>query len=135
MADIIPFDEREGSLWYDGKIVPWREAKTHVLTHGLHFASCVFEGERIWEAMFALTHMSRDRKVLMEAIACVDCAVWDLVGKALGKSVSALLGGYRKRLPIISIGGYYYSTEWAYVLAFTLFIVLMFIRPRGILAR
>jgi branched-chain amino acid aminotransferase len=48
MADIIPFDEREGSLWYDGKIVPWREAKTHVLTHGLHFASCVFEGERIY---------------------------------------------------------------------------------------
>jgi branched-chain amino acid transport system permease protein len=36
---------------------------------------------------------------------------------------------------IISIGGYYYSTEWAYVLAFTLFIVLMFVRPRGILAR
>jgi branched-chain amino acid transport system permease protein len=36
---------------------------------------------------------------------------------------------------IIAIGGYYYSTEWAYVLAFTLFIVLMFIRPRGILAR
>ena len=67
----------------------------------------VFEGERIWEAMFALTHMSRDRKVLMEAIACVDCAVWDLVGKALGKRVSALLGGYRTRLPIISIGGYY----------------------------
>jgi branched-chain amino acid aminotransferase len=49
MADIIPFDEREGSLWYDGKIVPWREAKTHVLTHGLHFASCVFEGERIYD--------------------------------------------------------------------------------------
>ena len=48
MADIIPFDEREGSLWYNGKIVPWREAKTHVLTHGLHFASCVFEGERIY---------------------------------------------------------------------------------------
>ena len=36
---------------------------------------------------------------------------------------------------IISIGGYYFSTEWAYVLAFTLFIVLMFVRPRGILAR
>src|SRR4029450_5267375 len=67
----------------------------------------LFEGERIWEGMFALTHMSRDRKVLLEAIACVDCAVWDLVGKALGKSVCALLGGYRKRLPIISIGGYY----------------------------
>ena len=48
MADIIPFDDRDGSLWYDGKLVPWREAKTHVLTHGLHYASCVFEGERIY---------------------------------------------------------------------------------------
>ena len=47
MADVIPFDDRDGSLWYDGKLVPWREAKTHVLTHGLHYASCVFEGERI----------------------------------------------------------------------------------------
>ena len=48
MADVIPFDQREGSLWYDGKLVPWREAKTHVLTHGLHYASCVFEGERLY---------------------------------------------------------------------------------------
>jgi branched-chain amino acid aminotransferase len=48
MAGIIPFDDRDGSLWYDGKLVPWREAKTHVLTHGLHYASCVFEGERLY---------------------------------------------------------------------------------------
>jgi len=67
----------------------------------------IFESERIWERMFALTHASRDRKTLLEAIACVDCAVWDLIGKALGKSVCALLGGYRTKLPIISIGGYY----------------------------
>jgi D-galactarolactone cycloisomerase len=67
----------------------------------------IFEGERIWEKMFALTHSSRDRKTLLEAIACVDCAMWDLAGKALGKSVCALLGGHRERLPIISIGGYY----------------------------
>jgi D-arabinonate dehydratase len=68
----------------------------------------VFEAERIWEAMFALTHVaSSRRRTLLEAIACVDCAVWDLMGKALGKSVCALLGGYRTRLPIISIGGYY----------------------------
>jgi branched-chain amino acid aminotransferase len=45
---IIPFDDRDGSLWYDGKLVPWREAKTHVLTHGLHYASSVFEGERLY---------------------------------------------------------------------------------------
>src|SRR5882724_524801 len=67
----------------------------------------IFEGERVWERLFAASHLSRDRKVLLEAIACVDCALWDLVGKALGKSVCALLGGYRQSLPIISIGGYY----------------------------
>ena len=48
MADVIPFDQRDGSLWHDGKLVPWASAKTHVLTHGLHYASCVFEGERIY---------------------------------------------------------------------------------------
>jgi branched-chain amino acid aminotransferase len=48
MADVIPFDDRDGSLWFDGKMVPWRDAKTHVLTHGLHYASCVFEGERMY---------------------------------------------------------------------------------------
>jgi branched-chain amino acid aminotransferase len=48
MADVIPFDQRDGSLWYDGALVPWQSAKTHVLTHGLHYASCVFEGERIY---------------------------------------------------------------------------------------
>ena len=67
----------------------------------------VFEVESAWDRMFALTHASRDRKILLEAIACVDCALWDVVGKARGQSVRALLGGDRTRLPIISIGGYY----------------------------
>ncbi len=67
----------------------------------------IFSTERIWEKMFSLTHSSGDKKTLLEAIACVDCALWDVVGKALGKSVRQLLGGYRTRLPIISIGGYY----------------------------
>jgi L-alanine-DL-glutamate epimerase-like enolase superfamily enzyme len=44
---------------------------------------------------------------MLEAIACLDCAVWDLIGKAQGKSVRELLGGYRDRLQVISIGGYY----------------------------
>jgi len=48
MADIIPFDQREGHLWHDGHMVKWGDAKTHVLTHGLHYGSCVFEGERIY---------------------------------------------------------------------------------------
>src|SRR6185295_7828750 len=45
---VIPFDQRDGALWFDGKLVPWREAKVHVLTHGLHYGSCVFEGERLY---------------------------------------------------------------------------------------
>jgi len=48
MAEIIPFDQRDGSLWLDGKMVPWRDGKIHVLSHGLHFASSVFEGERMY---------------------------------------------------------------------------------------
>jgi branched-chain amino acid aminotransferase len=45
---IIPFDDRDGSIWLDGRMVPWRDAKIHVLTHGLHYASSVFEGERVY---------------------------------------------------------------------------------------
>jgi branched-chain amino acid aminotransferase len=48
MADVIPFDNRDGSLWFDGRLVPWRDARIHVLTHGLHYASSVFEGERMY---------------------------------------------------------------------------------------
>jgi len=44
-----PFDDRDGFIWLDGKLVPWREAKIHVLTHGLHYGSCVFEGERVYD--------------------------------------------------------------------------------------
>jgi D-arabinonate dehydratase len=67
----------------------------------------VAHAERLWEPLFALTHASRDKKTLLEAIACVDSAAWDLLGRHLGQRVSTLLGGYRQRLPIITIGGYY----------------------------
>ncbi len=45
---IIPFDQREGSIWFNGEIVPWKDAKVHVLTHGLHYGSSIFEGERAY---------------------------------------------------------------------------------------
>ena len=45
---IVPFDDRDGWIWMDGQFVPWREAQLHVLTHGLHYASAVFEGERMY---------------------------------------------------------------------------------------
>ena len=67
----------------------------------------VFAVERMWEKMFSTAHWARDREVTMEAIACVDTAIWDLIGKALNINVAKLLGGYRRSLPIIAIGGYY----------------------------
>lgn len=45
---LVPFDDRDGLIWFDGVMVPWRDAKIHVLTHGLHYASGVFEGERAY---------------------------------------------------------------------------------------
>jgi branched-chain amino acid aminotransferase len=45
---LLPFDDRDGWIWMDGGFLPWREAKLHVLTHGLHYASGVFEGERCY---------------------------------------------------------------------------------------
>lgn len=46
--DFVPYDDRDGWIWMDGHFVPWREAKVHILTHGLHYGSCVFEGERAY---------------------------------------------------------------------------------------
>ncbi|MDX6750505.1 branched-chain amino acid aminotransferase [Geminicoccaceae bacterium 1502E] len=60
MAQLIPFDDRDGYIWFNGEIVPWREAKVHVLTHGLHYGSCVFEGERCYNGkVFKLTEHSQ----------------------------------------------------------------------------
>ncbi|WP_350335040.1 branched-chain amino acid aminotransferase [Coralliovum pocilloporae] len=52
----LPFDQREGVIWYNGEFVDWADAKVHVLTHGLHYGSCVFEGERAYGGkIFKLT--------------------------------------------------------------------------------
>jgi len=45
----IPYDKRSGKIWFNGKTVNWAEANIHILNHGLHYASCVFEGERVYE--------------------------------------------------------------------------------------
>lgn len=52
----IPFDQLDGEIWFNGEFVPWKDAKIHVLTHGLHYASAVFEGERAYGGrIFKLT--------------------------------------------------------------------------------
>ncbi len=45
----IPYDKRSGKIWFNGKTVEWADANIHILNHGLHYASCVFEGERVYE--------------------------------------------------------------------------------------
>ena len=58
---MIPYDKRSGKIWYNGEFVDWSNVKVHVLSHGLHYASCVFEGERVYEgSIFKLEeHTSR----------------------------------------------------------------------------
>jgi branched-chain amino acid aminotransferase len=64
MADTLNFDDRDGWIWFDGKLVPWREANVHVLTHALHYASSVFEGQRAYGGViFRLSdHSTRLRR-------------------------------------------------------------------------
>lgn len=66
----MSFDDRPGHIWYDGELVPWKEANTHILSHALHYASCVFEGERAYDGrIFKLTqHTER----LCEGAASMD---------------------------------------------------------------
>ena len=45
----VPFDKRSGKIWFNGKAINWSDVKIHVLSHGLHYASCVFEGERVYD--------------------------------------------------------------------------------------
>ena len=58
------FDDRDGWIWLDGEMVPWRDARVHVLTHALHYASSVFEGQRAYNGqIFKLNeHSERLRK-------------------------------------------------------------------------
>ena len=59
--ELIPFDQRDGSIWINGPFRDWKEVKIHVLNHGLHYGSCVFEGIRVYnKKIFKLyEHVSR----------------------------------------------------------------------------
>ena len=58
---MIPYDKRTGKIWYNNELVDWADVKVHVLSHGLHYGSCVFEGERVYDgSIFKLEeHTSR----------------------------------------------------------------------------
>ncbi len=56
---LVPYDQRDGFIWMNGELVPWADAKLHVLSHALHYASAVFEGERAYDGkIFKLTEHS-----------------------------------------------------------------------------
>ena len=59
--DSNSFDDRDGPIWYDGRMGLWRDANVHVLTHGLHYASCVFEGERSYNGRIFKLREHTDR--------------------------------------------------------------------------
>ncbi|MGB0719086.1 MAG: branched-chain amino acid aminotransferase [Bdellovibrionales bacterium] len=58
---IIPFDDRDGYIWMDGQMLPWREAKVHYLTHALHYGTQVFEGERAYNGKIFKSHEHSQR--------------------------------------------------------------------------
>ncbi|HVY85943.1 MAG TPA: branched-chain amino acid aminotransferase [Caulobacterales bacterium] len=59
----VPFHDREGWVWMDGSFVPQREAKVHLLTHAMHYASCVFEGERAYDGAIFRGHEHSERLI------------------------------------------------------------------------
>jgi branched-chain amino acid aminotransferase len=65
-----PYHDRDGFIWYDGALVPWREANVHVLTHALHYASAVFEGERAYGG--EIFRLSEHSQRLIDSAAMLD---------------------------------------------------------------
>jgi branched-chain amino acid aminotransferase len=63
MTDERSYDDRDGWIWFDGQLVPWRDANVHVLTHALHYASSVFEGQKAYSGeIFKLSQHSERLK-------------------------------------------------------------------------
>ncbi len=59
----IPFDDRDGFIWIDGEMRPWREAKMHYLTHALHYGTQVFEGERAYNGQIFKSRQHSERLI------------------------------------------------------------------------
>ena len=58
---MAPYDDRDGYIWMDGEFVPWRDTKVHLLTHALHYASSVFEGERAYNGVIFKSRQHSER--------------------------------------------------------------------------
>ena len=100
---LVPYDDRDGFIWMDGTMLPWRDAKVHVLTHALHYASCVFEGERVYDGrIFKLTEHSQRLKHSAE-----------VMGFALPYDVAAIDSACKQVVVANGIGdGYVRPLAW-----------------------
>ena len=100
---MLPFQDRDGFIWMNGELVPWRDAKLHVLSHGLHYASCVFEGERAYNGTTANTYSGSEPITVFQvqeipklATAFVACALYVGRNNATGDTVD--VGGFSFRM-------------------------------------
>ncbi len=66
----LPYDDRDGVIWFNGEMVPWRDAQVHILSHALHYASSVFEGERVYGGRIFKLHEHSER--LLESARALD---------------------------------------------------------------
>src|SRR4051812_19348943 len=92
-----PFDDRDGWIWLDGKLVPWRDAKIHVLTHALHYGSAVFEGERIYKGKVFKLREHSQRLIDSGKILGFDVPMTvDEIDRATNETVAAnkMVNGY-----------------------------------------
>lgn len=60
-SPLLPYDDRDGFIWIDGQMKPWREARIHVMSHGLHYGGSVFEGERVYDGQIFKLKEHSDR--------------------------------------------------------------------------
>ena len=94
---MIPYDKRDGKIWYNNELVDWTDVKVHVLSHGLHYASCVFEGERVYDGeIFKLEEHTKRFFYSAERMGFKIPYSEDEINKASKKIVSAqnVLNGY-----------------------------------------
>lgn len=98
-----PFDDRDGFIWMDGKLVPWREARVHVLNHGLHYASSVFEGLRVYNGKIFKLREHTER--LFKSA--------ELLGFSLPYSVAELEAAQREAVAVQKVvNGYIRPVAW-----------------------
>ena len=100
---LVPYDDRDGFIWMNGSMVPWRDAKVHALTHALHYASCVFEGERVYDG--------RIFKLREHTLRLADSA--KKMGFALPQDIATLEQACRQVVAANGIGdGYVRPLAW-----------------------